>query len=81
MRTADPALRTLRVLRDTSLLEIYVNDGELVFTTRWYPKSVQETALSLVGPVSAAEVWEFKGMEVDFGEYGNTITGNRGGAD
>lgn len=32
-------LENLRILADTSLMEIYVNDGETVFTTRCYPKA------------------------------------------
>lgn len=30
------SLQNVRIFADTSLLEIYVNDGELVFTTRFY---------------------------------------------
>lgn len=30
-------LREVRILSDESLLEIYVNGGETVFTTRYYP--------------------------------------------
>lgn len=33
----------LRVLADTSLMEIYVNHGETVFTTRYYPKQKEIT--------------------------------------
>lgn len=32
-------IKTLRILADTSLIEIYVNDGEYVFTSRFYPKN------------------------------------------
>lgn len=35
----------VRVLADTSILEIYVNDGETVFTSRWFPKEEQRTVL------------------------------------
>lgn len=33
----------LRVLVDTSLMEIYINHGEIVFTTRYYPKQKEST--------------------------------------
>ena len=38
-------VRNVRVLADTSILEIYVNDGEIVFTSRWFPKEAQRTVL------------------------------------
>ena len=38
-------VRNVRVLADTSILEIYVNDGETVFTSRWFPKEAQRTVL------------------------------------
>ena len=47
------ALRNLRILADTSALEIFVNDGETVLTTRWYPEGAQRT-LSLRGQGHAA---------------------------
>ena len=39
-RTAPCAdLRDLRVLVDSSAVEVFVNDGELAFATRWFPRS------------------------------------------
>lgn len=35
----------LRVLADTSLMEIYLNHGETVFTTRYYPKNKEITLM------------------------------------
>jgi beta-fructofuranosidase len=32
-------LENLRVLVDTSAIEIYANSGETVFSTRWFPVS------------------------------------------
>ena len=44
VRTAPSGgIRNLRVLADTSALEIFVNDGKTVLTTRWYPKEEQRT--------------------------------------
>lgn len=37
-RAKVPALESLRVLADTSLVEIYANQGGTVMTTRYYPK-------------------------------------------
>ena len=36
-------LRNLHILADTSALEIFVNDGEAVLSTRWYPESDSRT--------------------------------------
>ena len=41
-------LRTLRILADTSALEFFMNDGEAVMSTRWYPKGNRRT-LTLCG--------------------------------
>jgi len=41
-------LRSLRILADTSALEIFVNDGETVLSTRWYPADRTRT-LSIHG--------------------------------
>ena len=46
-------LRRLRILADTSALEIFVNDGEAVLSTRWYPEQAERT-LALRGRGRAA---------------------------
>ncbi len=33
-----PKLYSIRILADTSLMEIYLNEGEYVFTSRYYRK-------------------------------------------
>lgn len=45
-------LRDLRILADTSALEIFVNGGEAVLSTRWYPEGGSRT-LTLRGQGSA----------------------------
>lgn len=57
-------LRNIRILKDVSMLEIYINDGEYVFTTRYYPKVVAQTVLNIKGCVRAT-LWKMKAMEVD----------------
>lgn len=41
-------LRSLRILADTSALELFVNDGEAVLSVRWYPEG-SGRALALEG--------------------------------
>ncbi|MDE7261745.1 MAG: glycoside hydrolase family 32 protein [Oscillospiraceae bacterium] len=44
VRTAPVAeLRELRILADVSALEIFVNGGEAVLSTRWYPEQAERT--------------------------------------
>ena len=44
VRTAPvAALRSLRVLADTSALEVFANDGEAVLSARWYPEQAGRT--------------------------------------
>lgn len=57
-------LRNIRILKDVSMLEIYINDGEYVFTTRYYPKVVIQTVLNIKG-CTGATLWKMKAMEVD----------------
>ncbi len=41
-RAKTDKVRNVRVLADTSAVEIYLNDGETVFSTRYYPKKEQQ---------------------------------------
>ncbi len=57
-------LRNIRILKDVSMLEIYMNDGEYVFTTRHFPKETLRTVLNLQG-CKSAKLWKMKAMEVE----------------
>ena len=63
-------LRNIRILKDVSMLEVYINDGEYVFTTRYFPKDTLRTMLKLKG-CDGAKLWKMKAMEVDLtnGEF------------
>ncbi|MBQ8246943.1 MAG: glycoside hydrolase family 32 protein [Lachnospiraceae bacterium] len=63
-------LRNIRILKDVSMHEIYINDGEYVFTTRYFPKDTLRTMLKLKG-CDGAKLWKMKAMEVDLtnGEF------------
>lgn len=54
-------LRNLRILMDTSALEIFANDGEIVLTTRWYPAE-EARRLTLRGRGSAV-IYPLRPME------------------
>lgn len=47
-------LRNLRVIGDTSSVEVFANDGELVLSTRYYPKRY---AVSADAPGAAITLW------------------------
>ena len=56
-------LRELRILADTSALEIYLNGGETVFTTRWYPGQENLRRLLLETEAEGC-LWEMDSMIV-----------------
>lgn len=51
-------LKKLRMLYDVSLVEIFVNDGEMVFTTRYYPSQHTHTQIHILGIFETANLWE-----------------------
>lgn len=55
----------LRLLKDVSMLEIYINDGHYVFTTRYFPRNTEETMLSVSG-CETCKLWRMKAMDVEY---------------
>ena len=51
------SLKSIRILVDTSLMEIYINEGELVFTTRYY-KTIEGNSLEVVCEDCNIIAWE-----------------------
>jgi len=49
------SLRNIRVVGDVSSIEVFVNDGELTFSTRYYPK---EYGVEVEAPGSEMALWE-----------------------
>ena len=47
---------------DTSALEIFANDGEAVFSTRWYPAE-EHRSLTLYG-TGRAVIYDLRSMEI-----------------
>ncbi|BBF43369.1 sucrose-6-phosphate hydrolase [Lachnospiraceae bacterium KM106-2] len=58
-------VRKMRVVADTSLLEVYLNDGESVFTTRFYPNS---SSIQVRSKNCILDVWELVGMSMNIKE-------------
>ena len=58
-------INSLRLLMDTSLIEIYINKGAYVFTTRYYPDMEKECKIKIeCNDNSSIHLWYLKGMEV-----------------
>ncbi|HIV24829.1 MAG TPA: GH32 C-terminal domain-containing protein [Candidatus Scatomonas pullistercoris] len=61
--------RSLRLLADTSLLEIYVNGGEQVLTTRFYPdypgQGNRALPIKLACPGISGTGWQMDAMETN----------------
>ena len=54
-------VQTLRVLADSSSLEIFVNDGERVLSTRYYPAPYLH-GVTIFG--ADAELWEMGSLQI-----------------
>ena len=56
-------LESLRILVDTTAVEIYVNGGEVVFSTRYYPET-QEQAVKVEAEEIRGEIYRLKKCEM-----------------
>lgn len=56
-------LKNIRILVDTSCIEIFINDGEMVMTTRFYPEK-EYHRLSVTAPQGELRLWEMDNMQV-----------------
>lgn len=60
------SLTSLRVLGDTSALEIFLNEGEEVFASRFYPKQeAVDICVSGDGLKGNLKLWEMKAMTIE----------------
>lgn len=59
-------LKTLRILADTSCLEIYLNNGEKVMTTRYY-LSNSKSIVSISKMSGELKIWDLNHMNIDYG--------------
>ena len=62
------ALRNLRILVDSSIIEIFINDGEHVMTTRYYPNH-KDSKVRMVNAeygLRSCQSWEYREMDVPF---------------
>ena len=50
-------VESLRMLVDTSIVEVFVNGGEVTLTTRWYPQDVSELCVTSTLP-GEHRAWE-----------------------
>ena len=57
-------LRELRILKDVSMLEIYVNHGEAVYTARYYPENITTTNVTITNSADA-RLYPMRKMEVE----------------
>ncbi|WP_373871650.1 GH32 C-terminal domain-containing protein [Granulimonas faecalis] len=53
-RVAVPALRSFHVVGDASLVEVFCNGGEQVFSTRYYPSSY---SVAVEAPGARSRLW------------------------
>lgn len=55
------SFRNIRLLVDTSAAEIYLNDGEIVFSTRYYPER-EDLQLKMQGGKFKGNLWNLRRM-------------------
>lgn len=55
------SFRNIRLLVDTSAAEIYLNDGEIVFSTRYYPER-EDLQLKMQGGKFKGSLWNLRRM-------------------
>ena len=54
-------LNNIRILADTSAVELYLNDGEIVFSTRYYPDH-EDLQLKVKGGKFRGNLWNLRKM-------------------
>ncbi len=54
-------LNNIRILADTSAVELYLNDGEIVFSTRYYPDR-EDLQLKVKGGKFMENLWNLRKM-------------------
>ncbi len=57
-------LYAVRILWDVSSLEVFLNDGEAVFTSKIYPKSV-DGVINFFNMTAWVDIWKMGGIEVN----------------
>lgn len=48
---------TLKIMMDTSMAELYLNSGEMVFTTRWFANTKESSTLEIKGEIGRIQAW------------------------
>lgn len=57
------AITSLRILCDTSSIEIFLNDGSDVFTSRFYPDP-ENTGINIKGLKGSADIWTMNSFNI-----------------
>ena len=61
-RLSAGSVKSLRVMVDTSVVEIFVNGGEVTMTTRWFPLDIKNLAVTSTIQ-GAHRAWSLRGYE------------------
>lgn len=70
-RALTSGLRSVRILADTSMVEIFLDRGRQVFTARYYPEGKGRT-VRVSGSVRRMTCWDMDAMRVDYGGMDGT---------
>lgn len=58
-------LKSLQMYVDTSAIEVFINQGEKVFTTRYY-NTLKENSIEIFSETAKVKIWKLKNMKVNF---------------
>lgn len=64
-KTKIEKLKAIQMFVDTSSIEIFINQGEKVFTTRYY-NALNENSIEIVSNTEKVKIWRLKSMKVDY---------------
>lgn len=59
-------LTEIRIIKDTSLLELFINEGERVFTTKYFPENPSVTKLSFQVKAEKIRAWKLRAMNIHY---------------
>ena len=57
------SVREIRILADTSAVEIYINQGEVVFSSRFYGKALKHR-LKIMAEAFQGGIWSLEKMKI-----------------
>lgn len=65
---AGERIENMRIFADTSCIEIYINDGAYVFTSKLFPDMKKNRSLSMSGDIGQVKIYALGSFQIQYGE-------------